>query len=75
MPRILRLSTHAILTVAGLLLLPLQASAHRGFGAAELGVPIGTTIGLAIVCYWVVVLWPTSKKKRSGPGARLGNEG
>ena len=53
-------------TAAGLLFIPTQAFAHRGFGPAELGLPIGTTIGLAIVCYWLVIWWPESKKKRLG---------
>ena len=51
---------------AGLLFIPTQVLAHRGFGPAELGLPIGTTIGLAIVCYWLVMWWPESKKKRLG---------
>ena len=44
-------------------LLPSLAHAHRGFGPAELGGPIGTTIGLAVACYWIVMWWPKSKKK------------
>lgn len=46
-------------------LMPPWAHAHRGFGPAELGIPIWTTVGLAVVCYWVVILWPASKKKDS----------
>ena len=48
-------------------LLPSWAYAHRGFGPAELGLPLGATVGLGVVCYWVVMLWPASKKK--GPSA------
>ena len=46
-------------------LMPSWAYAHRGFGPAELGIPIWTTVGLAVVCYWIVILWPASKKKDS----------
>lgn len=41
------------------------AHAHRGFGPAELGLPLGATVGLGVVCYWIVMLWPASKKKDS----------
>ena len=46
-------------------LTPSWAYAHRGFGPAELGLPLGATVGLGVVCYWVVMLWPRSKKKDS----------
>ena len=46
-------------------LLPSWVHAHRGFGPAELGIPIWTTVALGVVCYWLVILWPTSKKKDS----------
>ena len=45
--------------------LPSVADAHRGFGPAELGLPLGATVGLGVVCYWIVMLWPASKKKDS----------
>ena len=44
-------------------LIPSLAHAHRGFGPAELGIPLWTTVGLGVVCYWIVILWPASKKK------------
>ena len=56
----------AAVTAAGFLFFPTSALAHRGFGPAELGLPIGMTIGLAIFCYWLVMWWPDSKKKRLG---------
>ena len=46
-------------------LMPSWAYAHRGFGPAELGLPLGATVGLGVVCYWIVMLWPASKKKDS----------
>ena len=46
-------------------LMPPWAYAHRGFGPAGLGLPLGATVVLGVVCYWVVLLWPASKKKDS----------
>lgn len=46
-------------------LMPSWAHAHRGFGPAELGLPLGATVVLGVVCYWIVMLWPASKKKDS----------
>lgn len=64
MRRIGRLSAAA--ATIGLSFFPSQVLAHRGFGPAELGLPIGMTIGLAVFCYWLVMWWPESKKKRLG---------
>ncbi len=64
------MTTKLALTIWALLLPSLAPSlvyAHRGFGPAELGLPIWTTVGIAVVCYWVVMLWPASKKKGSSP--------
>ena len=52
-------------------LVPSLAYAHRGFGPAELGLPIWTTVGIAVVCYWVVMLWPASKKKGSSASGHV----
>ncbi len=39
------------------------AHAHGGLaGPNEVGPPIMTSIALAFVCYWVVILWPASKR-------------
>ncbi len=66
--------TLAVIALALLLpcLTPSWAYAHRGFGPAELGLPLGSTVGLAVVCYWVVMLWPRSKKK--GSSAQRGEQ-
>jgi len=43
------------------------ASASAGFahggmaGPDELGRPLGLSIAIAFVCYWVVILWPARK--------------
>lgn len=51
------------------------AHAHGGMaGPDELGPPLLTSAALAFVCYWVVILWPTSKRKGSDnkpPGKRM----
>lgn len=41
--------------------------AHGGMaGPDDLGPPLFTSAALAFVCYWVVILWPASKRKHSG---------
>src|SRR5580658_9216352 len=43
------------------------AHAHGGMaGPDELGPPLFTSAALAFICYWVVILWPASKRKGSG---------
>ena len=43
-----------------------QAHAHGGMaGPDELGPPLFTAAILAFVCYWVVILWPASKRTGS----------
>jgi hypothetical protein len=50
------------------------AHAH-GMGGEELGPPIFTSGLLGFVCYWLVMLWPSSKKGNMeiGPGAQTGS--
>ena len=51
------------------------AHAHGGMaGPDELGPPLFTSAALAFVCYWIVILWPASKRKASDnrpPGKRM----
>ena len=64
------MATKLALAIWALLLPSLVLSlvyAHRGVGSAELGLPIWTTVGIAVVCNWVVMLWPAAKKKGSSP--------
>ena len=43
-----------------------MAHAHGGMaGPDDLGPPLFTSAALAFVCYWAVILWPASKRKRS----------
>ena len=44
---------------------PSLAHAH-GMGGAELGPPIVTSGLLGFVCYWLVILWPSAKRKGVG---------
>jgi hypothetical protein len=51
------------------------AHAHGGMaGPDELGPPLFTSAALAFACYWIVILWPASKRKDSDnppPGERV----
>lgn len=51
---------------AGVLSLPGLAYAH-GANAAEMAPPIVTSGLLGFVCYWLVMLWPASKRAASHP--------
>jgi hypothetical protein len=43
-----------------------MARAHGGMaGPDDLGPPLFTSAALAFICYWVVILWPASKRKGS----------
>jgi hypothetical protein len=49
---------------------PAIAHAHGGMAAPdELGPPLFTSVALGFVCYWVVILWPSSKRKDDAPAA------
>jgi hypothetical protein len=50
-------------TVICMLALPALAHAHGAMGPDELGPPLGTAGLLGFVSYWVVMLWPSMKKK------------
>jgi hypothetical protein len=51
------------------------AHAHGGMaGPDDLGPPLFTSAALAFVCYWVVILWPRSKRRNSDeapPGRKM----
>jgi hypothetical protein len=47
------------------------AHAHGGLaGPAEIGPPIVTSVALAFVCYWLVILWPATKRDANRSQAR-----
>ena len=62
LPRRVWRSSLAVL--ACLMAAPALAQAHGGMaGPAELGPPIFTSGLLGFLCYWLVMLWPSAKKK------------
>jgi len=58
--RIWRIS---VAVFASLIVTPALALAHGGMGPDEIGPPIVTSGLLGFVGYWVVMLWPSAKKK------------
>jgi hypothetical protein len=58
--------------LTALLVLPALAHAHGGMGPDEVGPPIGTASLLGFVSYWVVMLWPSARKRA---GAQVGPNG
>jgi hypothetical protein len=47
---------------AYLILVPTLALAHGGMGPDEIGPPIVTSGLIGFACYWLVMLWPSSRK-------------
>ncbi len=44
------------------------AHAHGGMaGPDEIGPPLLTSAALGFACYWLVILWPSSKRKDNAP--------
>ena len=64
--RSVRLLSIRLAAAAGVLSLPGSAYAH-GANAAEMAPPIITSGLLGFVCYWLVILWPASKRAASHP--------
>gem|GEM_PF-3032721 len=54
-------------TLACMVVLPALARAHGGMEPDEVGPPLGTAGLLGFVSYWVVILWPSSKRKTETP--------
>jgi hypothetical protein len=61
-----------VTTLTWMIVLPALALAHGGMGPDEVGPPIGTASLVGFVSYWVVMLWPSSKKKG---GSQIGRDG
>jgi hypothetical protein len=68
--------TRIITATAGVTFCILAASAtaafaHGGMASpGELGQPLGASIALAFVCYWVVILWPSRKSNNASQSGR-----
>ncbi len=61
-----RIARSAIAIILGIGATASAAYAHGGMaGPDELGPPLFTSAALAFVCYWVVILWPSSKREGS----------
>jgi len=52
-----------VTTLICVIALPALVYAHGAMGPDELGPPLGTAGLLGFVSYWVVMLWPSGKKK------------
>ncbi len=64
-----RVGSVLLALLAGPSLFPPPVYAH-GMNLAEIAPPVITASILAFVCYWLVVLWPTSKSAETdGSGA------
>jgi hypothetical protein len=60
---LVRRATIALLWIAGT---ASAAYAHGGIaGPDELGPPVITSAGLGILCYWLVIMWPSRKERDS----------
>jgi hypothetical protein len=60
----------SIAAAIGLLASASIAHAHGGMaGPDEIGPPLFTSVALGFVCYWLVILWPSSKSKDDAPPA------
>lgn len=47
---------------------PAIAHAHGGMaGPDEIGPPLLTSVALGFICYWLVILWPSSRRKDDAP--------
>jgi hypothetical protein len=55
-----------------LMSIPTLALAHGGMGPDEIGPPIMTSGLIGFVSYWVVMLWPSTKKKDEHAVGRSG---
>jgi hypothetical protein len=65
----------SLAVLACLMASPSLAHAHGGMaGPEELGPPIFTSGLLGFVCYWLVMLWPSSRKSDMEVGSGTRNK-
>ena len=61
-----RLVRSSCVTVLWLAVMASSAHAHGGIaGPDELGPPVITSALLGIACYWLVLLWPSRKSRKT----------
>ena len=66
-----RIIRQGLAIIAGNLMTTSIAHAHGGMASTdELGPPLFTSVALAFVCYWLVILWPASKRKGTDDAPR-----
>jgi len=66
-----RFCRHMVLALLWLDATALVARAHGGMaGPDELGPPLFTSVALAFVCYWAVILWPSYKSRNPDTPSR-----
>ncbi len=72
-----RIARISIATLTTILATVSAAYAHGGMaGPAEIGPPLLTSGALGFACYWLVMLWPSAKKRietPDGSGTKRGN--
>src|SRR6266851_256014 len=72
-----RIARISIATLTTILATVSAAYAHGGMaGPAEIGPPLLTSGALEFACYWLVMLWPSAKKRietPDGSGTKRGN--
>lgn len=57
-----------VATLISMLASASAAHAHGGMaGPSELGPPLLTSGALGFACYWLVILWPSAKNRRTTP--------
>ena len=64
--------SHVTLSVAvftSLIIVPTLALAHGGMGTDEVGPPLMTSGLIGFVSYWLVMLWPSSRKGKTVAGS------
>jgi len=60
--------------LAYLLIIPTLALAHGGMGPDEIGPPIMTSGLIGFACYWLVMLWPSSRKGNTAVRSETPNQ-
>src|SRR6266852_5411165 len=63
-----RIARISMATLTSMLAMASAAHAHGGMaGPAEIGPPLLTSGALGFACYWLVILWPSAKKRPLTP--------
>jgi hypothetical protein len=52
----------SLVVVGGIIAVPALVFAHGGMGPNEIAPPVVTSGLIGFACYWLVMLWPSSRK-------------